>query len=542
MEVKLRRPRRQSPPRKASRKRARKSPQRKVDRFTSTREKPATLSLPKVLLGVGLVASTVVGAAKFVPQNFETEAQQTTTLELSQPSLVELARDSHVPNYGTNNYGVQVVSTRALEKAEAAVLSLQKMGLKDVRVFERGSQGKVTYQVLAGNAESKAELKLTQELVRSHPDFQDAFPQSFSKTGDDLSSYLQVGAFSQADSAVQVATNLQERGYRNVFVRESDGLHRVQLGPFLRDQDAFSPQDKLKADGIENFIVRSAAAELQSLSPVATPSKAVFSPFVLSLKQSYSSREQAESQLDELKGKGFDEAFVMKNGTRFQVVVGAYTSQDEADAVVGQTSDFGTQLKWRRFYEGDYIAHGVNFSREPIPAKYFEGVHTSEVQVKRLLGRYDSWILREKIGGKPMVEVIMDVSKAEQVDPLILLSRIQTEMSGVETSARPSKKKLDWLTGHGATDSGRRAGHSGLGRQLVQSVRSLKEYYQSVSPADFPLLKEVDYGKKQLMIQDPVAYSLLQYTPHTVDTKLPTRGGGTYNAVKLFNKYAAAAS
>lgn len=89
-----------------------------------------------------------------------------------------------------------------------------------------------------------------------------------------------------------------------------------------------------------------------------------------------------------------------------------------------------------------------------------------------------SWLADETIDGRRAADVIVEVAIAHELNPVVLLARMQVEKSLVAKSARPAQATIDWAFGCGCPD-GRRCNEAyrGLARQLACAADTLRSRY-----------------------------------------------------------------
>lgn len=76
-------------------------------------------------------------------------------------------------------------------------------------------------------------------------------PSSPSNTGRIY--YVQVGAFSNEENAIELMDKLKKDGYA-VFIKKEGRLHHVQIGAFTERENAIELEEKAKKDGYNVFI------------------------------------------------------------------------------------------------------------------------------------------------------------------------------------------------------------------------------------------------------------------------------------------------
>ncbi len=89
-----------------------------------------------------------------------------------------------------------------------------------------------------------------------------------------------------------------------------------------------------------------------------------------------------------------------------------------------------------------------------------------------------SFLADEKVGAQRFSQVLFDVAKSRQLNPILLLVRLQVEKSLVSKSARPSGNAIDFALGCGCPD--RKAcneAYRGLDKQLTCGADTLRKHF-----------------------------------------------------------------
>lgn len=128
-----------------------------------------------------------------------------------------------------------------------------------------------------------------------------------------------------------------------------------------------------------------------------------------------------------------------------------------------------------------------------------------------------SWLADEWIDGRRAADVIVEVAVAHELNPVMLVARMQVEKSLVSKTVRPAQATIDWAFGCGCPDH--RAcneAYRGLDRQLACAADTLRRWYDGSVAGDG--LWVLGQGKRTL---DPLwvtprshaTASLYAYTP-----------------------------
>jgi len=139
--------------------------------------------------------------------------------------------------------------------------------------------------------------------------------------------------------------------------------------------------------------------------------------------------------------------------------------------------------------------------------------------------------------GKSAAHMIYDACKKHDVNPMLLLARLQTEQSLI-TSDHGS---IDWAFGVGAYDSGEWAqqfkGFANQCNGAAEAMRRLFNEGREKKAAGRSLEWTVNRGKDKVRCQNAATYALIRYTPHTIDTALNVIGGGNYLFMNCFHNF-----
>lgn len=150
-----------------------------------------------------------------------------------------------------------------------------------------------------------------------------------------------------------------------------------------------------------------------------------------------------------------------------------------------------------------------------------------------------SFLADERVGGRRAADVIVEISRAAGINPVMLVARMQVEKGLVSKTQRPSQNTVDFAFGCGCPD-----GHScyesyrGLDKQIVCAVDVLSQLHdESVSGTG---AWRQGKAKKTL---DPLTVtpanhataSLYGYTPWV----LPNRGGNwlVWNITRIHSRH-----
>ena len=91
------------------------------------------------------------------------------------------------------------------------------------------------------------------EKGTAYIELQCPFSESFLQ--QNLGYWVQLGAYSEAPHAEEIAARLKKHNFK-VQVLSSNSFHRVRLGPFQREDEAYRTCDLLRRKGMHAFVIR----------------------------------------------------------------------------------------------------------------------------------------------------------------------------------------------------------------------------------------------------------------------------------------------
>ena len=96
-----------------------------------------------------------------------------------------------------------------------------------------------------------------------------------------------------------------------------------------------------------------------------------------------------------------------------------------------------------------------------------------------------SWLADAKVGDLRAADAIVAGARAEGINPLVMVARMQVEQSLVSKSAPPSQKKIDYAFGCGCPDNRPcNEAYRGLDKQIQCSAHTLARWYQGSIDGD----------------------------------------------------------
>lgn len=171
-----------------------------------------------------------------------------------------------------------------------------------------------------------------------------------------------------------------------------------------------------------------------------------------------------------------------------------------------------TELKLGNTNAKPKVNYATWFVNDAMPD---ELVPYAEFNIQQFLKTRNSFLQSYLVGNTPYAEWLDTTCKSKNINPKIILVKLQKEQSLVMLGACPSNKKLDRCLGYGMTDSGDIEKWYGFEKQhtgaISQISRDFTKFY-----AKWPQPKiEVDDGL--LTVQPFTAHTslLYKYTPWT---------------------------
>ena len=91
-----------------------------------------------------------------------------------------------------------------------------------------------------------------------------------------------------------------------------------------------------------------------------------------------------------------------------------------------------------------------------------------------------SWLASYKVDGVSAAEMVVEAAQTHEVNPLILIARMQVETSLVSKTAAPTQRMINRALGCGCPDGAAcNAAYAGLQRQLDCGARTLRRWYDA---------------------------------------------------------------
>lgn len=153
-----------------------------------------------------------------------------------------------------------------------------------------------------------------------------------------------------------------------------------------------------------------------------------------------------------------------------------------------------------------------------------------------------SWLADYQINGMSAAQFIVDAADAQQIHPLMLISRMQVESSLVAKTVKPSQPKIDKVLGCGCPDGGGcSSSFRGFGPQMLCGAETLRKWYDASEAGTGQWRKGVSrktLDPKTVTPANHATASLYAYTPWV----LVGRGGNwlVWNVTRKYVRHAEA--
>lgn len=150
-----------------------------------------------------------------------------------------------------------------------------------------------------------------------------------------------------------------------------------------------------------------------------------------------------------------------------------------------------------------------------------------------------SFLADEKVGGKPFSQVLVEVAQSRQINPIMLLSRMQVEKSLVGKATRPSGNAVDFAFGCGCPDNQPcNEAYRGIDKQVDCAAKTLKTHYDGSISGTSQWRKgktKNTLDPQSVTPQSHATASLYSYTPWVL-----TGSGGNWLVWNIIKKYSKA--
>jgi hypothetical protein len=147
-----------------------------------------------------------------------------------------------------------------------------------------------------------------------------------------------------------------------------------------------------------------------------------------------------------------------------------------------------------------------------------------------------SWLASYQIEGMTAAEMIVEAGVAHEVNPLILIARMQVETSSISKTAQPSQRMIDRALGCGCPDGGScNSAYSGLRSQLDCGAKTLRKWYDASIAGTGQWRKDITKRTLDSRAVTPISHAtatFYAYTPWVL-----VGSGGTWLAWNVTRKY-----
>lgn len=347
---------------------------------------------------------------------------------------------------------------------------------------------------------------------------------------------LQVGSFSSEQNAEELSRQLERSGYDTSMTRSGERYQVLVPGFESREEASRGSEAMTRLGHAGSFPVHLGQ---QRHTPATTQGQGSFHVQVASFGQ----QENAQTELAKLKGQGYQVELErgQKDGVAFfRILVGGYQDRGAADQDVSEFRALGYQGAFSAEdadTEGHFQSHGFNFTRI-LSNEEFESTRVTGRQVQQFLEGFDSYLAGYRMpDGTSFSEHVVGLGRRHRVNPIVLLAQLQKESGLVQRSSPPPDSLLRKAMGYACTDEGGRPTNSSFSWQLEQAARNMRLRFDQGQQLDFPVTKKVDYGRREIQVDNAASHALLTYTPHTRDTKLNQVGGGNLNFRRIYDRF-----
>ena len=104
-----------------------------------------------------------------------------------------------------------------------------------------------------------------------------------------------------------------------------------------------------------------------------------------------------------------------------------------------------------------------------------------------------------------------------RINPLLVISRLQSEQGLVEQKKPATKYQLDYAMGVGDLENGKKKPSKGLAYQLQVGIAALDSLHREFKPGK---KLKINFGRKTVVPQNAAQYAMSRYTPHDHGTQL----------------------
>lgn len=147
-----------------------------------------------------------------------------------------------------------------------------------------------------------------------------------------------------------------------------------------------------------------------------------------------------------------------------------------------------------------------------------------------------SWLASYEVNGVTAAEMVIEAAQTHEVNPIVLLARMQVETSLVSKTTKPTQRLIDRALGCGCPDGGScNSAYSGLQKQLDCGARTLRRWYDASIDGSGQWRKGVTrktLDPKRVTPANHATATFYAYTPWVLVGR-----GGTWLAWNVTRKY-----
>lgn len=148
-----------------------------------------------------------------------------------------------------------------------------------------------------------------------------------------------------------------------------------------------------------------------------------------------------------------------------------------------------------------------------------------------------SWLADAYIGNELVSTVLVDIAIAHDINPLVLVGRMQGEQSLVAATEAPTGRRVDFAFGCGCYDNQPcNEAYRGLDKQLECAATTLERWYQGSQDGDGIFVKGVEGETLDPDVVIPESHataSMYAYTPWVAEGE-----SGNWLMWKILRRYA----
>lgn len=91
--------------------------------------------------------------------------------------------------------------------------------------------------------------------------------------------------------------------------------------------------------------------------------------------------------------------------------------------------------------------------------------------------RNRSWLADYSVDGVSAAQIIVDAAQAAQINPLVIIARIQVESSAVSKTVKPTQFRIDRIMGCGCSDGASCTSFKGFQAQLTCGANTMRRWF-----------------------------------------------------------------